>query len=295
MANVPTIELPLAAPPRLYDQPSLSPDGQQVAVSVFDGDQNHIWVYDISLDTLKPLTFEGDNSFPLWTPDGKSITFQSTRLGPQDLFWKPADGTGATEQLLVSALSKSPHSWSPDGKILAFTEFHPTSVDIWVLQLDQDEWKREPFLTTPVTETGAVFSPDGHWLAYRSNESGRQEIYVQPFPATGAKWQISAEGGEEAAWAGSGREIFYRNGGKMMSVDVTTEPTFTGQVKSSRPDQSSQGFTPYFPVCNFGVYPLQVAKGSRVPRLVGFAAGLTRRLLSQSPVVRIALLGRLAA
>ena len=217
MANVPTIELPLAAPPRFYDQPSLSPDGQQVAVSISDGDQSHIWVYDISLDTLKPLTFEGNNTFPLWTPDGKSITFQSTRLGPQDLFWKPADGTGATEQLLVSALSKSPHSWSPDGKILAFTEFHPTSVDIWMLQLDQDEWKREPFLTTPVTETGAVFSPDGHWLAYRSNESGRQEIYVQPFPATGAKWQISAEGGEEAAWAGSGREIFYRNGGKMMS------------------------------------------------------------------------------
>ncbi len=90
----------------------------------------------------------------------------------------------------------------------------------------EGEGKPEPFLRTPISETGAVFSPDGHWLAYRANESGRNEIYVQPFPGPGGKWQISTEGGEEAVWARSGKELFYRSGDKMMTVEITTEPTF---------------------------------------------------------------------
>ncbi len=219
-------EEPLAAPPRIYFHPRLSPDGQKAAVTIEVNDQENISVYDIRRDAWTQLTFE-DGHFPLWTPDGKRIVFASTRFGPQNLFWKPADGTGAAERLSESALSHTAHSWSPDGKSLAFTELHPTSSgDIWVLPLEGERtpW---PFLQTPSSETGVVFSPDGHWVAYRSNESGRQEIYVQPFPSTGAKWLISTEGGEEAAWAGSGSEIFYRNGDQMMAVDITTEPTFT--------------------------------------------------------------------
>ena len=184
------------------------------------------WVYDILRDTLTRLTFEQGIS-PLWTPDGKRITFHSARFGSRNMFWKAADGTGAAEQLLVSEIPHTPISWSPDGKLLAFTEVHSsTSSDIWVLPFE-GERNPEPFLVTPFSETGAVFSPDGHWVAYRSNESGREEIYVQPYPPTGGKWQISAEGGEEAVWASSGRELFYRNGDKMMAVDITTEPTFT--------------------------------------------------------------------
>ena len=133
----------------------------------------------------------------------------------------------AEERLLESALPHTAHSWSPDGKLLAFSEVHPsTNGDIWMLPLE-GEGKPEPFLQTPSSETGPVFSPDGQWLAYRSNESGRQEIYVQPFPETGAKWQISTEGGEEAVWAPSGKELFYRSGDRMMAVEITTEPTFT--------------------------------------------------------------------
>ena len=216
---------PLAAPPRAYGRSGvdLSPDGQRVAVA-FEGDT---WVYDILHETLTRLTFEG-GTLPLWTPEGKRITFQSTRFGTRNLFWKAADGTGAAEPLLASDIPRTPHSWSPDGKLLAFTEVNPsTNVDIWMLPLE-GERKPEVFLRTPFSETGAVFSPDGHWLAYRSNESGRQEIYVQPYPPTGGRWQISTEGGEEAVWASSGRELFYRNGGTMMmAVDITTEPTFT--------------------------------------------------------------------
>jgi serine/threonine-protein kinase len=146
-------EQPLAAPPRPYNHPRLSPDGQQLAVS-FAG---AVWTYDIQGDTLTRRTFEGDGTFPLWTPDGKRITFQSTRLeGPSDLFWKPADGTGAGELLLDTALSKTPHSWSPDGEFLAYTEVSPSAAgDIWVLPFE-GERNPEPFLVTPFSETGAV-------------------------------------------------------------------------------------------------------------------------------------------
>ena len=219
-------EEPLETPPRRYSHPRLSPDGQKVVVIVANDTGNNSSVYDIRRDAWTQLTFE-QGSFPLWTPDGKRIVFSSTRLGSQNMFWKPADGTGAAERLLESALGHTPQSWSPDGKFLAFTEVHPiSSGDIWVLPLEGERtpW---PFLQTPSSETGVVFSPDGHWVAYRSNGSGRQEIYVQPFPSTGAKWLISTEGGEEAAWAHNRKELFYRNEDQMMAVDITTEPTFT--------------------------------------------------------------------
>ncbi len=218
---------PLAAPPRAgMRQPRLSPDGQRVIVQLPSRVGADLWIYDIRRDTLSRFTFQ-NGSYPLWTPDGKRITFQSDRLGgPSKMFWKAADGTGTEEQLLEGEFPHTAHSWSPDGKVLAFSERSPASGgDIRILPLEGDR-KPQVFLETPFNETGPVFSPDGRWLAYRSNESGRQEIYVQPFPATGAKWLISTEGGEEAVWARSG-ELFYRNGDKMMAVDITTDPTFT--------------------------------------------------------------------
>ena len=212
----------LAAPPGRYNHPRLSPDGQRVAFA----SGGAIWIYDIGRDNTTRFTFQ-NGSFPLWTPDGERITFQSTRLGgTPKLFWKPADGTGTPEQLSEGEFPHTAHSWSPDGQVLAFSERSPAfNSDIFMLPLE-GERKPQLFLRTPTNETGPVFSPDGRWLAYRSNESGRQEIYVQPFPATGAKWLISTEGGEEAVWARSG-EIFYRNGDRMMAVEITTEPTFT--------------------------------------------------------------------
>ena len=119
-----------------------------------------------------------------------------------------------------------PGSWSPNGQVLAYSEQNPmTGWDIWILRLEGDR-KPRPFVQTPSNEDAAIFSPDGHWLAYQSDESGRNEIYVSPFPDPGRKWQISTEGGHEPLWAPNGRELFYRNAGMMMAAAVVTKPTF---------------------------------------------------------------------
>ncbi len=243
---------PLAAPPRVYSDPRLSPDGQQVAVEA--SEPPHIWIYDIPPGTLTRLTFEGWNDSPLWAPDGKRVAFSSNRAsGPLNLFWKAADGSGQAEQLTARKHHQRPLSWSPEGQVLAFSELHSTTAsDIWVLPL-QGERKPRPFLQTRFDEGAAVFSPDGHWLAYTSNESGRYEVYVQPFPGPGGKWRISTEGGHEPVWAKSGRELFYRNGNKMMAVEITTQPTFRagtptllfeGQYVQPGPRRANYDITP---------------------------------------------------
>ena len=224
--------LPAAA--RNYLFPSVSPDGRRVAVGILE-QEPHIWVYDTSRDTLTRLTFEGnENSNPTWTPDGERIAFRSDRTGPVNLFWQMANGSGGTEQLTTSEYGPVPSSFSTDGQQLAFMEVHPsTGFDIWALQLSDPSAssgqvrKAQPFLNTSYEETAPVFSPDGHWMAYMSNESGRREIYVQPYPGPGGKWQISTDGGMEPVWNPNGRELFYRSGDTMMAVEVTTQPSFS--------------------------------------------------------------------
>jgi serine/threonine-protein kinase len=213
----------LGAPAQTYGYPRLSPDGHRVAVETED----QIWLYDLSRDTLTRFTFEGtNNQSPVWTPDGKRIAFYSNKGGPANIWWQLADGSGGLEQLTTTQYPQIPRSWSPDGQLLVFHENNPTTnKDIWVLRLS--DHKTEPFLRTPFNEGGPVFSPDGHWIAYISDESGRPEIYVQPYPSPGGKWQISTDGGNEPAWNRNGQELFYRSGNKMMVVDVTTQPTFS--------------------------------------------------------------------
>jgi eukaryotic-like serine/threonine-protein kinase len=213
----------LPAPPSIYGYPRLSPDGRRVAV----GRNGQIWIFDIVRETLTRLTFgSGTAVNPLWSTDGKRVVFQFADQGPLNLFWQPADGSGPAERLSTSKWRQAASSVSADGQLLAFTETNPTTgSDIWVLRLS--DRSMQPFLRTPASEGGAQFSPDGHWIAYSSNESGRNEVYVQPYPGPGGKWQISADGGAEPLWNPNGRELFYRNGRKMMAVDVVTQPTFT--------------------------------------------------------------------
>jgi Tol biopolymer transport system component len=229
-------EQPLAAPPRAYLRPRISPDGRKVAVE----QDNQVWVYELARDTMTRFTFEGStNNFPVWTPDGSRIAFTSDKDGPRSVFWQKADGSGGLEKLTSSEYARFPLSWSADGQLLSFLEVNPTTgVDIWVL--DMKERKAVTFLRTPFHEIG-WFSPDGRWMAYMSNESGRYEVYLQPYPGPGGKWQISTDGGMDARWNANGRELTYRNGDKMMAVDITTQPAFS----AGKPKMLFEG--PYIP------------------------------------------------
>ena len=210
--------------------PRLSPDGQSVAVQIND-QKSDIWIYSIPRETMTRLTFEGNNLVPGWTPDGKRVVFQSTKEGPLNLFWKPADGSGPDERLAPrSDGAQYPGSFTPDGRTLVYAQIEPkTGRDIFVLPLDGDPGaagtggKPSVFLQTPYNETTVRFSPDGRWVAYVSDASGRNEVYVQPFPGPGGKYQVSTEGGTEMVWGANG-EIFYRAGNKMLAVEVKTQP-----------------------------------------------------------------------
>jgi Tol biopolymer transport system component len=219
-------EQALAASAHTYQNPHISPDGRRVAVGIAE-QETQTWLYDLSRDTLTRLTFGAKvNTNPVWTPDGKRVAFQSNKEGTPNLFWQPADGSGALERLTTSEYTDAAMSWSPNGQLLAFIEITPsTGYDIWVLRIS--DRKPQPFLRTPFNESVPQFSPDGRWLAYISDESGRFEVYVQPYPGPGGKWQISTGGGTEPVWNPNGRELFYRSGAKMMAVDIATQPGFS--------------------------------------------------------------------
>jgi Tol biopolymer transport system component len=238
-------ETPLPAPPRPYDDPRLSPDGQRVVLRLAEATSD-VWVYDIARSTLARLTFEGWARFPLWTPDGKRIVYGSRKPEATGLYWKSADGSGPEEPLLKTETEAFPSSISPDGKTLAFVQADPDTVrDIWILPLD-GERKPKPFLQTGFHEHSPMFSPDGRWLAYSSDESGRHEIYVQEFPGPGGKWLISSEGGTAPVWSRNGQELFYSNATRVMVVDITTQPAFragTPRMLFNGPDYLSISFT----------------------------------------------------
>jgi len=224
------LEQPLPAPARPYVHPRLSPNdnGQRVAVMIEELESS-ISVYDRVRDTFTPLTFhKGLKMMGAWTPDGTRVVFDSALEGRVKLFWQLADGSGNPEPLETGTgeALRNPSSWSPNGQLLAFVETGPTTgEDIWVLQLS--DHKAQPLVRTPATESAPQFSPDGRWLAYMSDASSRFEIYVQPYPGSGGKRQITTDGGTEPVWNRNGRELFYRSGSKMMAVDITTEPAFS--------------------------------------------------------------------
>ena len=220
---------PLPAEGREYIHPSLSPNGQQVAVTIREGSNYDIWISEVARGTVTRLTSQpGEDLAPIWTHDGKQVTFLSDMGGEHHtLWWRTADGSGPQELLLEGGQARIPTSWSPDGQTLAFTELFRlgTESGIWMLPREGEE-KPWAFLDTEFEESGAMFSPDGRWLAYESNETGRDEVYVQPFSVTGSrgKQQVSVDGGTEPVWAHNSRELFYRNGDEMMTVAIVTEP-----------------------------------------------------------------------
>ena len=212
--------------PASYASPKLSPDGTRLAFSILDGSNWDVWVYDLTREVATRLTFhDGYDADQIWTPDGEYLIFTSDRDGAANLYRKRADGSGDVEVLTEGEMQMYPVSLSPDGK-LALAEANADTIDIYVISLD-GATEPEPYLVTSFLERDPVFSPDGRWVAYASNESGRFQIYVRPYPAAGGRWQVSDESGRWPLWSQDGSELFYRTNEGVMVADVDADgPTF---------------------------------------------------------------------
>jgi Tol biopolymer transport system component len=220
-------EEPLELPPDLYRFPRISPDGMKVALTIVDENWD-IWILDRVRKTQTRLTFsESTDAFPVWTPDGKRIVFYSERNDEPGLYWKAADGTGEVEKLCSAPQPQLiPYSWSGDGKGLItnqFIEGGMSNQDIMMLSMEGDR-ATKPILQDKFLEIQPKISPDGRWMAYVSNESGKTEVYVRPFPDVNkGRWQVSTDGGDSPIWSPNGRELFYLNGDAVMAVSVDAE------------------------------------------------------------------------
>ena len=243
-------ETPTKASERPYAQPRMSPEGRRVAMAL-RGNTSDIWEYDLTRETSRRLTFDSLSSFPVWSPNGQRLAFTSGKDGSSNIYLKELDGGEPETRLVAGDRANVPLAWSPDGKKLAFVSVDPqTAQDIWILDLD-DKNKPRPFIRTPFGDGAPTFSPDGRWMAYVSNESGRNEVYAQPVSGPGSKLPISTTGGNEPVWARNAPLLFYRDGDAMMVVDVRTTPEFSaGKPRRlfERPYERSNAFWPDFDV-----------------------------------------------
>ena len=224
---------------RGYAHPRLSPDGRRLLVEL----ETDVWTYDLERGTRSRVTFDQGAGDAVWTHDGKSIVYRSG--GP--LFSKSADGSGLAEILLETGSTLNAHSWSPDGEVLAYYDLDEVqNRDIWTLSL-VGEREPQPFVVTDFNERSPSFSPDGRWVAYASDESGQDEIYVRPYPGPGGKVTVSTAGGREPVWCSAGGELFYRSGDRMVAVPIETgealevgapDTLFEGQYITDRATRS---------------------------------------------------------
>ena len=214
---------PLPSPPQAYDFPALSPDGRRIAVQISEGARSNIFVYEPGTDLLRRLTFEGSESRPLWSPDGKRLTYAARRNEERHILWQALDGSSAAESLVASRNDVWPGAWTPDGAALVFVESPPTEIsDIKLLRRSSDTSRIEPLVTGPAEDRWPSLSPNGQWILFSSMDRVYQ-VYARPL-AGGAPIQISTDGGSQPRWARGGREVFYRMGGRMMRVPIQTSP-----------------------------------------------------------------------
>jgi len=219
---------PLPFKPAVLSDPRISPDGERVVLRATEGGHTDIWIYDPHRDAMTRLTFGGDfYGSPLWSPDGRYIVFGSVRQG---ILQTRADGSGQPQALIVGA-NQLPYSFNPDGKRLAYQDLDEGRDQIWTVPLEEQggrlkAGKPEPFFKSGFDDRRPSFSPDGRWLAYDSNESGKFEVYVRAFPQSaglGGKWQISNSGGSAPRWSRNGHDLLYRSGVQIMAASYTVQ------------------------------------------------------------------------
>jgi Tol biopolymer transport system component len=223
----------VSAPPQIYGNIRLSPNGQRADVNITAGAgaARDIWIIDLMRGTLNRLTSEGINDNPIWTMDGRRVAFYSTQgsFQPTGIYWAAADASSKPELLLATNIVSFPDSWTPDGRTLLYHSTGPAH--IWVVQPTGNGGDGNPrllFERSAFNETQAQVSPDGRWVAYVSDESGKSQIYVRAFPGPGGKLTIAVEGGKNPRWSRGGRERFYLNPAKsqVMAVEIQAGPMF---------------------------------------------------------------------
>ena len=255
-----------ALDPGNYNLPVLSPDGTRAAYRADQGGNQDLWILDIARGVSTRFTFDpAADSAPVWSPDGSRIAFASDRDGTGNLYLKVANGAGSEELLFKSKELKTPTDWSHDGRFLMFSSIGGKSGnDLWIMPMMGDR-KPTPYLQTPFNEVNGQFSPDGHFVAYESDASGAQEIYVQPFPnPAGGKWMISKNGGILPRWRRDGKELFFldRTGTSIMVVQVAFIPEFQAGIPQA-----------LFSVPNTGPNAFSVSSdGQKIIKFTGSAA-----------------------
>ena len=230
----------LAAPAREYQAVRISPDGTKVVLSANDQERD-LWIWDFQRRALTRLTLDpGTDMSPVWTPDGRRLTFGSDRSkGAPNIYWQPSDGAKPAERLSESTNVQLPSAFSPDGSVLVLAERRPeTATDLMMMTMGQGR-RIVPLIQTPAAESSAAISPDGRWLAYHSDESGQPEVYVRPFPnVDGGRWQVSTGFSRNPVWARDGRELFFVSGGAAAALRVIAVSVETGNTFQAGPPRA---------------------------------------------------------
>jgi serine/threonine-protein kinase len=268
---------PLTPDPKAFSNPRFSPDGRRVAIGIADpvSSGRDVWVLDVTQRVWSRLTTNGISNRPMWMPDGRRVVYSSN----DDLWWIAADGSGRPDSLLVAPGSRWAGGITPDGRTVVFQETGSATDGIRAMAFDSTQVART-VVPAAFGESNPALSPDGHWLAYQSDQTGQMEVYVRSYPKPGARTPISLQGGSEPAWAHSGRELFYRSGDAVMVASVSLSPTL---VVTGRRRLFTASFLSGGPFREYDVAPddqhfVMISGGSAQSTLIGVQSVFQRLL-----------------